>query len=338
MRSPDRKPLTKAKAGLKMNITRVIRDGVEFFTIDATGESGMSESGLARLCGVTPKAVSKLVSNSVGTWEQEGSLKPNARKKFSFVPGSGKNFAPSQNSNIRVISAAICARVIRHYALESKYKTPEALFALEKFSTEGINAWIQEITLWHGNAVPKTGIVVDFKTIDLLLDKKLDGTSYRVYLILQKAIRSRLTLTADEIMQRAEISRSTFSTAITKLQDLNLLPEWCQIHRRQQPERLVRDRLQATLGGRTESPTPWGPIDLLTDTELIEIKGIHRWKEAIGHILVKSEAHPTHEKRLHLYGPHSTNLDQIRSACTNLDIIVTFERVTKSEETSIAPT
>jgi hypothetical protein len=28
-----------------MNITRVERDGVEFFTINATGESGMSESG-----------------------------------------------------------------------------------------------------------------------------------------------------------------------------------------------------------------------------------------------------------------------------------------------------
>ena len=102
--------------------------------------------------------------------------------------------------------------------------------------------------------------------------------------------------------------------------------------------RVIQDRLQATLGGRTESPTPWGPIDLLTDTELIEIKGIQRWKEAIGHILVKSEAHPTHEKRLHLYGTHSTNLDQIRSACTNLDITVTFERIAKQEEPAIAPT
>ena len=320
-----------------MNITRVIRDGVEFFTIEATGESGMSESGLARLCGVTHGAVSKLISNSFDTWEQEGSLKPNARRRFSFVPGSGKNLANGQSSNIKVVSAALCARVIRHYALESKYKTSEALFALDKFSTEGINAWIQEITQWHGNAVPRTGIVVDFKTIDLLLDKKLDGTSYRVYLILQKAIRSRMTLTADEIMVKAEISRSTFSIAVAKLQDLNLLPEWCQINRRQQPERLVRDRLQATLGGRTESPTPWGPIDLLTDTELIEIKGIQRWKEAIGHILVKSEAHPTHEKRLHLYGTHSTHLDQIRSACTNLDITVTFERIAKPEEPAIAP-
>ncbi|NKB17286.1 MAG: hypothetical protein HC770_02850, partial [Pseudanabaena sp. CRU_2_10] len=44
-----------------MNITRVERDGVEFFTINATGESGMSESGLARLCGVTQQAISKLL-------------------------------------------------------------------------------------------------------------------------------------------------------------------------------------------------------------------------------------------------------------------------------------
>gem|GEM_PF-1649779 len=28
---------------------------------------------------------------------------------------------------------------------------------------------------------------------------------------------------------------------------------------------------------------------------------------------------------------------QIRSACTNLDIIVTFERITKPEEPTIAP-
>ena len=40
-----------------MNITRVERDGVEFFTIDATGESGMSEVGLARLCGVSQQGI-----------------------------------------------------------------------------------------------------------------------------------------------------------------------------------------------------------------------------------------------------------------------------------------
>ena len=43
------------------NITRVIVDGIEFFTVDDTGESGMSESGLARLCGVSQQGVNKLL-------------------------------------------------------------------------------------------------------------------------------------------------------------------------------------------------------------------------------------------------------------------------------------
>jgi hypothetical protein len=319
-----------------MNITRVERDGVEFFTIDATGESGMSESGLARLCGVTHKAVSKLVSNSVGTWEQEGSLKPNARKKFSFVPGSGTNFAHGQNSNIKVISAPICARVIRYYALESKYKTPEALFALEKFSTEGINAWIQDITHWHGNPAPKTGIVTDFNTIDLLMDKRLDGSSYRVYLVLQKAIRLRMTLTADEIMLRSGISRSAYTNAVHKLDELGLLPDWCKIQRKNHPERIVRDRLQAQLGGKVEAYTKFGLIDLLTETELIEIKIINRWKDAIGHILAKSEKYPNHQKRLHLFGHQEPILDNIEEVCDRLKIRVTFEIVEKTDRQLIA--
>ncbi|NKB16929.1 MAG: hypothetical protein HC770_00405 [Pseudanabaena sp. CRU_2_10] len=58
-----------------MNITRVERDGVEFFTINATGESGMSESGLARLCGVTHQAINKLLQNQ---------LQPMPLKKLRF--------------------------------------------------------------------------------------------------------------------------------------------------------------------------------------------------------------------------------------------------------------
>ena len=50
-----------------MTITRVIRDDVEFFTVDATGESGMSESGVARLCGVSSVAVNKMLRTNVVT-------------------------------------------------------------------------------------------------------------------------------------------------------------------------------------------------------------------------------------------------------------------------------
>ena len=311
-----------------MTITRVERDGVEFFTVDDTGESGMSESGLARLCGVSPVAIHKFISSTSLTWDHEKELNPSFRKTIPFKPQSNSNLKFGQNTNIKILSAVVCARVIRHYALESKYKTQEALFTLDKFSTAGINAWIQEITHWHGNAVPKTGIVTDFNTIDLLMDKRLDGSSYRVYLVLQKAIRLRSVLSADEIMERAGISRSAYTTAVTKLDELSLLPTWCKIQRKNQPERAVRDRLQSQLGGKVEAYTKFGLIDLLTETQLIEIKVIHRWKDAIGHILAKSEKYPNHQKRLHLFGPQEPILDNIQDFCDRHSIQVTFELIT----------
>ena len=317
-----------------MTITRVERDGVEFFTVDDTGESGMSESGLARLCGVSPVAIHKFISMSALTWDHEKQLNPAFRKTIAFKPGSGKNLKPSQNSNIKVLSAIVCARVIRHYALESKYKTQEAIFALDKFSTAGINAWIQEITHWHGNAVPKTGIVTDFNTIDLLMDKRLDGSSYRVYLVLQKAIRLRSVLSADEIMERAGISRSAYTTAVTKLDELSLLPTWCKIQRKNQPERAVRDRLQSQLGGKVEAYTRWGLIDLLTATELIEVKIVSHWKDAIGHLIAKSRKYPKHQKRLHLFGYEEPCLEHIEDVCQDCNIRVTFEQVERLEKKS----
>jgi transcriptional regulator with XRE-family HTH domain len=313
-----------------MTITRVVRDDVEFFTIDATGESGMSESGLARLCGVTKQAVSLFLRDMVSSKRSSNQLEP-LQKKDLWCQAKGLSASEkSKISNLYVVRAGVCAKVIKHYAFDSRYKTEEALFAYQNFAELGINSWIQKITEWHGNAVPRTGIVTDFKTIDLLMDKRLDGSSYRVYLVLQKAIRLRMTLTADEILERAGISRSAYTTAVTKLDELGLLPEWCKIQRKNQPERDVRDRLQAQLGGKVEAYTKYGLIDLLTETELIEIKVVHRWKDAIGHILAKSEKYPNHHKRLHLFGHQEPILDNIQEVCDRLDIRVTFEMVARS--------
>ena len=315
-----------------MNITRVERDGVEFFTIDETGESGMSESGLALLCGVSHQAVNKVLRNSLATWEQDKSLEPQRNKGIRLQPNKNFKTPRGDNADISLIRAEACAKVIEYYAFESKYKTQEALFAYRKFAIAGITSWIQEITHWHGNAIPKNGIVTDFKTIDLLLNKKLDGTSYRIYLILQKALRSRLTLTADEIMAKAEISRPTYTTAVTKLDELGLLPAWCKIQRKNQPEKIVRDRLHAELGGKVEAYTRWGLIDLLTATELIEVKIVSHWKDAIGHLIAKARKYPNHQKRLHLFGYEEPCLEHIEDVCQDCEIRVTFEQVKKLEK------
>jgi hypothetical protein len=263
-----------------------------------------------------------------GKWDKNR-LEPLQRKDLWLQATGVTSVEKSKISNLSIIRASVCAKVIKHYAFDSRHKTETALFAYQTFGELGINTWIQQITDWHGNAVPKSGIVTDFKTIDVLMDKRLDGSSYRVYLVLQKAIRLRMPLSADEIMERAGISRSAYSTAVTKLDELGLLPEWCKIQRKNQPERMVRDRLQALLGGKVEAYTKFGLIDLLTDTELIEIKVAHRWKDAIGHILAKSEKYPNHQKRLHLFSHQEPILENIESVCDRLSIRVTFELVEK---------
>ena len=112
-----------------MTITRVIRDDVEFFTVDATGESGMSETGLAHLCGVSSAAVNKILRTTVLTWEQDGSLEPRQRRHLSFKLADQRKTSDCQFLNIKILSAELCARVIQYYAFESKNKTEEALFA-----------------------------------------------------------------------------------------------------------------------------------------------------------------------------------------------------------------
>jgi hypothetical protein len=312
-----------------MTITRVIRDSVEFFTIDDTGETGMSESGLAVLCGVSQQAINKLLRTLSTSSSENSDLKAKLGGKVWLQPRSLSAIERTKITNLSIVRAKACAAVVEYYAFESKYRTQEAIFAYRKFGEMGIAAWIHEMTDWRGNPIPKNGIVVDFNTIDQLMDKKLDANTYRVYLILQKAIRLRMTLTPDEIMQRADIGRSAYMNAIGKLHDTHLLPDWCKIQRRMHPERDVRDRLQAKLGGKVEAYTKWGLIDLLTETELIEVKIVHQWKDAIGHIIAKSRAFPTHAKRLHLFGPDDPRLDHIIEVCAECDIQITFEKVEK---------
>jgi hypothetical protein len=45
------------------DILRQEIDGIEYFTIASTGESGMSQRGLSRLCGVQHRAIQKMLEN-----------------------------------------------------------------------------------------------------------------------------------------------------------------------------------------------------------------------------------------------------------------------------------
>src|SRR4028118_1096834 len=130
-----------------ITVLRTERDGVEFFTVVATGESGMSQRGLARAAGVSHTAIQKLEStlatrtpqktlNSTSgkglnpaTKTSQKTLKPSSGKGFNPVtkapsewlqPFVGKDLNLSgdyekNGGTVKVYTAEFCAAVIKHY-------------------------------------------------------------------------------------------------------------------------------------------------------------------------------------------------------------------------------
>ncbi len=82
----------------------------------------------------------------------------------------------------------------------------------------------------------------------------------------------------------------------------------------------MRDWLHRELGGQIEAPTPYGPIDLLTDDSVIEVKAVEDWKEAIGHVIVKTAEYPKLTPCLMLFGDKVNNFTRIQESCQRLKI------------------
>lgn len=129
-------------------------------------------------------------------------------------------------------------------------------------------------------------------------------------------------------MSECDVSKATFYRAIAKFQEEGLLPEWVKVREVNTIEKQIRDRLQSQLGGLTEVVTPAGLFDLLTQTEIIEVKHLSEWKSAMGQILAYSGFYPEHRKRIHLFGKNDEAVIATAMAiCLELDITVAFEEV-----------
>ena len=71
----------------------------------------------------------------------------------------------------------------------------------------------------------------------------------------------------------------------------------------------IRDSIALMEKGKTEVTTPNGRIDILTATEIIEVKRIKKWKDAMGQVMAYGIHYPDHRKRVHLYGSGSIMYD-----------------------------
>jgi hypothetical protein len=91
-------------------------------------------------------------------------------------------------------------------------------------------------------------------------------------------------------------------------------------------EAWYRDQLAEKLKGKVEVNTEAGRIDILTDTELIEVKRVSGWKGAIGQVKSYGRYYPKHSLRIHLFGKLTEKrLRMIQGVCQSEGILVTYE-------------
>lgn len=96
--------------------------------------------------------------------------------------------------------------------------------------------------------------------------------------------------------------------------------------RRKSKESDYSNDLAQKLNGCREVKTLAGNIDVLTSSEIIEVKNVSSWKSALGQVLVYGDYYPSHTKRIHLYGETQESfLNMIRSHCKKLKVVMTWE-------------
>ena len=186
-------------------IIRVEEDGVEFFTVEETGESGMSQSGLARLCDVNKSTIGRLML------QVTAKNAPTKLTHWNNVDIYLDATIAKKGGNIKLLCKKFCLDVIKYFYTENCCSLAGSRLINMPF-----------------------------------FEKK------RVLIV--------------------------------------------------QTESGHKHALAKTLNGKTEIPTLAGNIDVLTTTEIIEVKSVNNWKHAIGQVLIYGKYFPNHRKRIHLFG------------------------------------
>lgn len=124
---------------------------------------------------------------------------------------------------------------------------------------------------------------------------------------------------------RNGISKEAIASLASQGWNLSVFKE--RPRKRKRPkESDYRKALAKKLGGKQEVYTFAGNIDVLTATELIEVKSVIAWKSALGQVLVYGCDYPSHQKRIHLFGETQKSfLSMIRYHCDKYDVTVTWE-------------
>jgi|GEM_PF-2451561 len=135
-------------------------NGVEYFTVVATGASFMSQRGIARACGVSEGSIRKLL-DVLRVKKVSRSLEPFAGKALDLRTKISKN-----GGKINAWPSDFCAAVIQHYAFEGREKAQDVLSATANI---GLTSYIQSQTGWLPERY--TSAPESHRSIDRILDE-----------------------------------------------------------------------------------------------------------------------------------------------------------------------
>jgi hypothetical protein len=89
-----------------------------------------------------------------------------------------------------------------------------------------------------------------------------------------------------------------------------------------QKEKEIQLKLKGDLNAEIEVKTDFGYIDLLTKTDIIEIKIASKWKNALGQILAYGEYYPNHKKWIYLFDDEKD--DKVITFCSKFNVEVLY--------------
>lgn len=157
--------------------------------------------------------------------------------------------------------------------------------------------WTQ-VKLEDSKCLIEALVIKDFKRICLILAGEI--SNYKAHQYLKSISRNRIRINR-KIERQEQIAKKY-------------------------PEKRVQLKLRESMGGLIEVPCLGGRIDLLTDTEIIEVKVAKQWKSALGQLLIYSQYYPFHRKRMHLFGDITESfLSSVKDHCNKFNIQVTTE-------------
>ena len=122
----------------------IIND-IEFYVSSDGTQVGVSQVGLARLCGVPETTMRRTLASLADCAVRHKWANTSLEMVLNDQLDRPLDLAISSGNQAKVIDGEIAAAIIYYYAEESPRKTQEAKFSLKKFALKGFQSWVKGV-------------------------------------------------------------------------------------------------------------------------------------------------------------------------------------------------